>query len=67
MLQAAFEPIRHHPLAGPLRSHLSPGLRVTFYRNYAIYYLPRPEELIIVRVVHGARDIADIAERDGFA
>jgi toxin ParE1/3/4 len=35
--------------------------------KYAIYYLPRPDEIVIVRVLHGSRDIASIAEEGGFA
>jgi plasmid stabilization system protein ParE len=42
-------------------------LRVVFYEQYAIYYLPRPDEIIIVRVLHGSRDIASIADEGGFA
>jgi toxin ParE1/3/4 len=30
-------------------------------------YLPRPDEIIIVRVLHGSRDIAAIADEGGFA
>ena len=37
-----------------------------FYEKYAIYYLPRPDEIIIVRVLHGSRDIAFIADEGGF-
>jgi toxin ParE1/3/4 len=34
---------------------------------YAIYYKPLSDAVVIVRVVHGARDVAAIAERGGFA
>lgn len=65
-IEAAFEPVRYFPLAAPARDRLGPGLRVTFHRDYAIYYQPRPGEIIIVRVLHGARDVAAIAERGWF-
>ncbi len=70
-IEAHFEPLRHFPFSGPSREHLAPGLRVTFHGAYAIYYLPRPyltrpEALVIVRVIHGARDMAGLAERGGF-
>jgi toxin ParE1/3/4 len=39
---------------------------VTFHGAYAIYYMPRPEALVIVRVLHGARDAIAVAERGGF-
>jgi hypothetical protein len=29
--------------------------------------VPEPDAVVIVRVIHGARDIAAIAERGGFA
>ena len=37
-------------------------LRVTFHAPYAIYYLPQPEAVVIVRVIHGARDVAALVE-----
>ena len=49
-------PLLDHPLIGPARDKLYPGLRVHFFRDYAIYYVPREGELVIVRVVHGSRD-----------
>lgn len=64
--KTAFEPMRHFPHTAPARDRLAPGLRVTFHGAYAIYYQPRPDEIIIIRVLHGARDIAAIAEHGGF-
>jgi len=40
---------------------------VAFHSPFAIYYLPHPDAIVIVRVIHGARDIAVLAERGGFA
>jgi toxin ParE1/3/4 len=40
-------------------------LRVTFHGAYAIYYKPQSDELVIVRVLHGSRDIVAIAESGG--
>jgi plasmid stabilization system protein ParE len=57
----------HFPFSGAPRAHLSQDLRVVFYEQYAIYYLTRPDEIIIVRVLHGSRDIATIADEGGFA
>ncbi|CAO3405292.1 hypothetical protein [Azospirillum palustre] len=45
---------------------MAPGLRVTFHRAYAIYYRPLPDAVVIVRVLHGARDAASIAVRGEF-
>jgi len=38
-----------------------------FHQKYAVYYLPRPSEIVIVRVLHGHRDISAVAETGGFA
>jgi toxin ParE1/3/4 len=37
-----------------------------FRGKYAIYYLPRTDEIVIVRVLHGSRDIVSIAGEGGF-
>jgi plasmid stabilization system protein ParE len=38
---------------------------VLFLDKYAIYYLPLDDEIVIVRVLHGSRDIASIADEGG--
>ena len=58
--------VRQSPLMGPSREQLRVGLRVTFHHPYAIYYHVTDRELIIVRVLHGARDTVAIAEQGGF-
>ena len=58
--------MRYFPLAAPAREQLAPGLRVTFHRAYAIYYQPLHGEIVIIRVLHGARDVMAIAEQGGF-
>jgi hypothetical protein len=47
--------------------HLEQHLRVLFYENYAVYYVPRADEIIIVRVLHASRDIVSVADEGGFA
>jgi toxin ParE1/3/4 len=54
------------PFSGAPRSHLAPELRVIFYKKYAIYYFPRAAEILIVRILHGSRDLTAIAEEEGF-
>lgn len=54
------------PFLGPLRDQLAPSLRAVFHGRYAIYYVPHADELVIVRVIHSARDAAAIAEHGGF-
>jgi toxin ParE1/3/4 len=66
-IEAAFEPVCHFPFAAPARDQLCPGLRVTFHGTYAIYYRPLIDAVVIIRVLHGARDVAALAEHGGFA
>jgi plasmid stabilization system protein ParE len=38
-----------------------------FCQQYAIYYLAPADEVVIVRVLHGSRDIESITDEGGFA
>jgi toxin ParE1/3/4 len=64
---ARFSQASSYPFSSAPRPYLAPDLRVIFHGKYAIYYLPRIDEIIIVRVLHGSGDIASIAEEGGFA
>ena len=55
------------PYSGTAREQFADGLRMMVEGNYAIYYTASETELVIVRVLHGARDAAALAERGGFA
>lgn len=59
--------MRHFPFAAPARDEFAPGLRVTFHNPYAIYYRPLADAIVIIRVLHGARDAEALARRGGFA
>jgi len=54
------------PLSGAPREQFAAGLRVMFEGNYAVYYTVSEKEIVIVRVLHGARDAAALTERGGF-
>ena len=56
------QPILYFPLAGAARDHLATGLRVTFHERYAIYYRTEPDAIVVVRVLHGARDVTKLIE-----
>ena len=45
------------PLLGTSREQLSPRLRSFPHGNYVIFYRPEEFGIIVVRVLHGARDI----------
>jgi toxin ParE1/3/4 len=58
--------VRQSPLIGTTREQFGVGLRVMFHHPYAIYYQVSGQTLTIVRVLHGARDAAALAEQGGF-
>ena len=64
---AAYEPLREFPMLGAQRPQFARGLRVVFSGGYAIYYISDDVSVIVVRVLHGSRDAAAIAEHGGFA
>jgi toxin ParE1/3/4 len=66
-IEATFTQAQHFPLSGVAREQLRPGLRATFEGNYAIYYTVTETEIVNVRVLHGARDAAALADRGGYA
>lgn len=47
--------------SGASREHVSPGLRAVLFGNYCFYFRLTDDETIIVRVLHGARDIAQLS------
>jgi toxin ParE1/3/4 len=48
------------PESFPARDDLSPGLRVARHGRYLIFFQHAANEIQIVRVMHGARDLAQI-------
>lgn len=60
------ERLRAFPRSGAPRDHIRPGLRAVFKRPYVAYYVPTREELVVVRVVHGSRDVEAISAEGGF-
>jgi toxin ParE1/3/4 len=55
-----FVQLARNPEIGESQEHIKPRLRRISQGNYIIYYLPRGSDLIIARVLHGARDIQDL-------
>jgi toxin ParE1/3/4 len=52
-----FYVLSEHPYLGRSRSELGPGLRSHPVRNYLIFYRVDEGDVLIVRVLHGNRDI----------
>jgi toxin ParE1/3/4 len=51
-----------HPYAGRERTELDAGLHSFVAGNQVIFYRVAPEEVLIVRVLHGARDLGAIGD-----
>lgn len=66
-IKADLDRLLTFPLSGAPRDPLVLGLRAVFHGRYVIYYLPQPRELVIVRVLHSALDVAALAEQGGFS
>jgi toxin ParE1/3/4 len=57
LIDGKFGFIAQTPELGRKRFELAPNLRSLPVGNYVIFYLPLPDGIQIVRVLHGARDI----------
>jgi toxin ParE1/3/4 len=55
-----------YPGIGAPREQFAKGLRVGFESPYAIQYIASATELAVIRVLHGPRDAAALAQRGGF-
>jgi toxin ParE1/3/4 len=52
------------PLMGRTREELSPGLRSVVIEQYVLFYRATATAVEVVRILHGARDIATIMKTD---
>jgi toxin ParE1/3/4 len=48
------------PESRPLRPELGEGVRLSVFGNYVVLYVAHTDILEIRRIVHGARNLADI-------
>ena len=51
-----FRMVGHNPEFGEPCDEIRPGLRFTLVGNYVVYYRLEAKKVLIVRVLHGARD-----------
>jgi toxin ParE1/3/4 len=56
-IDAKFRALAAQPMMGRERSELAPGLRSLPMPPYVIFYEPLQDGVVIVRVLHGARDV----------
>ena len=63
-LQARCEQLVRFPLAAPLRPEIADGIRAVPFGHYLILYSVMGEQLIVERILHGARDIVRLFDGD---
>ena len=57
-LEAKAAQAAERPNSFPARDDVSPGLRAVGHGRYLLFFRDLPDEVRIVRVLHGARDLA---------
>jgi toxin ParE1/3/4 len=57
-LRAHCNSICHFPLSYPLRPDITENIRSSAYGNYVIYFVADDDIVLIIRILHGARDAA---------
>jgi toxin ParE1/3/4 len=56
-LRERCEAVGDNPTAARLRPKWGKGVRAVLHGDYVVAYRDEPDEVVILRVVHGARDI----------
>lgn len=56
--------LAENPGIGRLREELRPSLRSFAVGNYLLLYRPTPEGIAVFRILHGARDLEGLLERE---
>lgn len=64
-LRAQCWKIASNPSGYRLRPELGTGLRSCPYGNYVVFFAAGRNEIVIVRILHGARDIPAVIEGGG--
>jgi len=59
-LEAKARQAAERPLSFPARDDISPGLRAAVHGRYLLFFRDLADEVRIVRVLHGARDLRRI-------
>jgi toxin ParE1/3/4 len=59
-LQERFNQLLRSPLSGESQDRFRPDVRSIVEDSYIIFYEPRPDEILIYRILHGARRWEDL-------
>jgi toxin ParE1/3/4 len=59
-IDAACKTLAENPSAGRAREELTPRLRSFVVGNYLIFYRPTENGIIVIRVLHGSRDLPEL-------
>jgi toxin ParE1/3/4 len=63
-IEARANRIGEFPHAGPPRAQWGEGIRIAVHGKYLIVYRVRDETVQVLRIVHGARDLDTLFERE---
>ena len=61
-IDQTFRLLARNPLLGEEVTHLLPEARRQTFGNYLIFYRPTQEGIIVVRVLHGSRQIENLRD-----
>ena len=53
-------PLTKNPFVGEDSSEFSPGMRRLSYRSYLIFFRADDDAVIVLRIIHGARDWTEL-------
>ena len=56
-IRVLIQKIGHMPTAYPARFDLFPNLRACLFHDYIAFFIVQEEEVLVLRILHGARDI----------
>jgi toxin ParE1/3/4 len=59
-----FKSLLKFPYSGESQERFRPGLRSIVEGSYVIFFEPRPNEILIYRVLHGARKWEDLLSEE---
>ena len=59
-IDAACGTLAENPVSGRAREELATNLRSFAVGNYLIFYRPNEDGIVVIRVLHGSRDLPEL-------